>query len=100
MTKETRISKSETARHDLLTFHSIFGFRYSFDMRHSDFGIIQSRLRSAAMRLAEESLEKRHSVAVEPSVPLTLPAWRGDNHRQAYVSDISETSPPEFVFCG
>src|SRR6266516_4511683 len=42
MTKEARISKSETARQDLLAFHLNFGFRYSFDIRHSDFVIIQS----------------------------------------------------------
>ena len=33
---------SETARQDLLAFHLNFGFRYSFDIRHSDFVIIQS----------------------------------------------------------
>jgi len=41
MTKEARISKSETARHDTLAFHLIFGFRSSFDIRHSKFVIIQ-----------------------------------------------------------
>ena len=33
---------SETARQDLLAFHLNFGFRCSFDIRHSDFVIIQS----------------------------------------------------------
>ena len=31
-TKEARISKSKAARHDILVFHLIFGFRYSLDM--------------------------------------------------------------------
>src|SRR6266700_6063233 len=42
MTKEVRISKFEAARKGLLAFHWSFGFRYSFDIRHSDFVIIQS----------------------------------------------------------
>jgi len=42
MTKQVRISKSETARQDLLAFHLMFGFRHSFDIRHSDFVMIQS----------------------------------------------------------
>src|SRR6266516_2761711 len=42
MTKEVRISKFEAAREGLVAFHWSFGFRYSFDIRHSDFVIIQS----------------------------------------------------------
>ena len=44
MTKEVRIAKSERARRDLVAFHLNFGFRYSLDIRHSDFGIIQNQL--------------------------------------------------------
>ena len=42
MTKEARTTKSESARQDPLTFHLNFGFRYSFDIRYSDFVSIQS----------------------------------------------------------
>ena len=42
MTKESRTSKSEPARRDIVAFHLVFGFRYSFDIRHLAFAIIQS----------------------------------------------------------
>ena len=58
MTKEARISKSETARGDLVAFHLIFGFRYSFDIRHSDFVIFQARFR--AHWLGELRRERSH----------------------------------------
>src|SRR6266480_1132573 len=53
MKPEFRIPKTETARQDLRAFHLNFGFRYSFDIRHSDFVIVQSQPGSAAARLAE-----------------------------------------------
>ena len=56
-------------------FHLSFGFRHSFDIRHSDFVIIQSPLRSAPRQLAEQALGQA-------------------------TPDISETLPTELVFCG
>src|SRR5258707_78331 len=42
MRKESRTSKSKAARQDIMAFHLVFGFRFSFDIRHLDFAIIQN----------------------------------------------------------
>src|SRR2546422_6167138 len=69
MTKEARIPKTETARQDLMAFHLNFGFRYSFDIRHSDFVIVQSQLKSAAARLTEMLPMNRCSAAQVANLP-------------------------------